>query len=218
MSEKYPRTWHLPFSPGGTNDDKRLINTDQFLNVIVSITEKMDGSNVCLERDNVYARSHGQPPVHISFDMLKSVHARVKHKIPKNWQVFGEWMFAKHSIKYNNLPHYLLLFAIRDIESGKWLKYDQVILFSRKIGVGIVPLLYVGSYKTAQNLKRDIESWTEQESVYGTECEGIVIRLAREYSDEEFPTSVAKWVRPDHVQTDRHWKNQKLIKNELKSK
>jgi len=40
---KYPRTVHLPFSPGATNDDKIICNMDSFVGKEIVITEKMDG-------------------------------------------------------------------------------------------------------------------------------------------------------------------------------
>ncbi len=40
---KYPRTFHLPWSPGLTKDDKRIENLDGFIGREVVVTEKMDG-------------------------------------------------------------------------------------------------------------------------------------------------------------------------------
>lgn len=60
---KYGRTWHYPFSPGTTSDDR--INTDywQDLQAITQLvhTEKLDGENNCLNRYGVFARSHATP-------------------------------------------------------------------------------------------------------------------------------------------------------------
>lgn len=60
---KYGRTWHYPFSPGTTSDDR--INTDywQDLQTITQLvhTEKLDGENNCLNRYGVFARSHATP-------------------------------------------------------------------------------------------------------------------------------------------------------------
>jgi hypothetical protein len=67
---KYPRTPHLPWSPGGTSDDKRMLDVGPLLGDVV-ITEKMDGSNVALSRENFFARSHAQVPVHRSFDLVR---------------------------------------------------------------------------------------------------------------------------------------------------
>ena len=58
MSAKYPRTYHMPFSPGCKRDDKRLSDVSRFLNVSAVASEKLDGSNADMESAGVYARSH----------------------------------------------------------------------------------------------------------------------------------------------------------------
>jgi len=35
--------------------------------------------------------------------------------------------------------------------------------------------------------------------------EGIVVRNAGEFSNEDFGSNVMKWVRKGHVTTDTHW-------------
>ena len=42
---KYNRTFHLPWSPGSTNDDRISNNVDSLLGKEIVITEKLDGSN-----------------------------------------------------------------------------------------------------------------------------------------------------------------------------
>src|SRR5690625_4496339 len=56
---KYPRTPHLPWSPGCADDD-RIISAESLrvLDALPTvITEKMDGGNITLMRDAMYARS-----------------------------------------------------------------------------------------------------------------------------------------------------------------
>ncbi|MEI8604633.1 RNA ligase family protein [Pseudoalteromonas sp. B160] len=45
MRVKYPRTPHLPWSPGATEDDIHQGNLSCFANKQVVVTEKMDGEN-----------------------------------------------------------------------------------------------------------------------------------------------------------------------------
>ena len=57
---KYPRTLHLPFSPGTTSDDKMLTakhTIDLYQGKHILITEKMDGENTKLYNDYLHARS-----------------------------------------------------------------------------------------------------------------------------------------------------------------
>jgi hypothetical protein len=212
---KYPRTPHLPFSPGGTNDDRRLSSISHFLNKQLIITEKMDGSNVCLESQNVFARSHASSPNHPSFDALKALHASVKHKIPDGIQIFGEWCYAKHSIEYSKLPSYLLIFGIR--QNFEWLDWPETSMWADELEVETVPELSDPvTYANEQHMQRVIEiAASHKSSTFGGEREGIVVRLYDGFKDSDFGLSVAKWVRANHVQSDDHWKNQEIIRNKL---
>ena len=58
MKIKYPRTFHLPWSPGATSDDKMLKSIEHFIGKEVVITEKMDGEN-CLDRNTQIITEHG---------------------------------------------------------------------------------------------------------------------------------------------------------------
>ncbi len=62
-SKKYGRTYHFPFSPGVSNDDRINKNYWQDINSIdkLILTEKLDGENNCLNRFGVFARSHALP-------------------------------------------------------------------------------------------------------------------------------------------------------------
>lgn len=55
---KYPRTYHLPYSEGTTNDDKKLESDEYFRGKYVIITEKLDGEN-CLDGDSLVTTTDG---------------------------------------------------------------------------------------------------------------------------------------------------------------
>ena len=57
MRRKYPRTPHLPWSPGLSSDDTRLGQARQFAGREVVVTEKLDGENTTLDRRGLHARS-----------------------------------------------------------------------------------------------------------------------------------------------------------------
>ena len=99
----------MPFSPGCQRDDKFIKTVSHLLNTDVVITEKLDGGNVCLESEDVFARSHEGPPSHPSFGELKALHSTLKYQIPQDVQVFGEWCLAIKSLEYTEvLPAYLV--------------------------------------------------------------------------------------------------------------
>ena len=59
ISQKYGRTYHYPFSPGTTSDDR--IAQDYWENLqhipLLIHTEKLDGENNCLSKHGVFALS-----------------------------------------------------------------------------------------------------------------------------------------------------------------
>lgn len=215
-SPKYPRTPHLPYSPGGTSDDRRISSVKSFLGTPVVLTEKMDGSNVCLETHACFARSHASSPNHPSFDAFKACHAVVKNRIPAGIQVFGEWLFAKHSIAYNDLPSYFMAFGVRDINKGSWASWAEVELWADELGVPSVPVLARDlTFTSDRALQKAVEGFASQPSLLGEAREGIVIRLADEFPDALFEKSVAKWVRSNHVSCSDHWAHQTITRNGL---
>jgi hypothetical protein len=214
MSDNYNRTFHFPFSPGATNDDKIATSMERLIEVPIVITEKIDGSCASLESDGCYARTHSGPPTHASFDLFKSLHASVKHLIPAGYQLFGENCFAKHSIAYNELPGYFLLFAVK--ADGMWLSWADVERWAATIGVPTVPLLGKHDPSCEAELVQIVQDEMKEPSRCGGLREGVVARVASEFVDADFGLCVLKAVRAGHVQTDVHWKHQQIVKNKLK--
>ena len=216
MYLKYPRSFHLPWSPGLGSDDKRMNDVSGLLNVPLVITEKMDGGNVCLERNNCFARSHGQPPTHRSYDAFKGLHARVKYLIESDEQVFGEWLYAEHSIYYDNLPNYLMIIGVRNKLTGYWYEWAKVQVMAEKLGIETVPVLGYKKAKTTKDLEVITSDMVKISSLYG-EKEGVVIRNSEGFADKQFTKNLGKWVRANHIMDkERHWKFKKIKKNGLK--
>lgn len=224
-SPKYNRTFHFPWSPGATNDDKIAASVDGLIGCPIVITEKMDGSNTSLESDGCFARTHSGPPGHASFDGLKALHATIKCNIPDGMQFFGEWCFAQHSIAYNELPGYFLLFNVRNLspwvppfkeQKPHWESWEEVELWAEDLGLPTVPVLFQGQVNSEKELKELVETLMSQPSCCGGVREGVVARVAASFLDEDFSKCVLKCVRANHVQTSEHWKNQEIVKNILK--
>ena len=72
---KYPRTWHLPWSPGATKDDRVLPDTAHFNSQEVVVTVKMDGENTTLYPDYLHARSLDSRN-HPSRNWIKNLHSQ----------------------------------------------------------------------------------------------------------------------------------------------
>ena len=210
---KYPRTYHLPWSEGATNDDKISKDVSYILNRKILISEKLDGSNCCLTRDNCFARSHSGPASHESFDIAKAFHSTIKFDIPDNILMFIEHCYAKHSIFYSNLKSYYNIITLFDLHRNMWLSFDDIQLYSEVFQIPTVPILYSGVVSSEKELYEICSSLMKVPSVYGPEREGVVIRVADEFSNDDFYRCVLKQVRKDHVTTSEHWKNQRIVKN-----
>ena len=59
---------------------------------------------------------------------------------------------------------------------------------------------------TSVSLLKDlVENLSKQRSVLGGIREGIVVRNASLFHNDDFSNNVMKWVRKGHVTTDVHW-------------
>ncbi len=216
MSAKYPRTSHLPYSPGGTDDDRRIKTVSHFLGRPIVITEKMDGSNLCMTSKDIFARSHSGPPTHPSFDRAKARWSEIRHLIDDHLNLFNEWCYARHSIPYTALPDFMLLFGVRE-HRDTWWSWDEVEFMAQVLGVPTVPVLWKGSVATAAELEKIVTHIAGQISACGGDREGVVVRVADRIIQKDWERSIAKWVRADHVQTDDHWTHGVVVPNILKS-
>jgi hypothetical protein len=210
MSIKYPRTPHMPFSPGYSDDEEELNTLDLMMGKRIIITEKMDGENTTLYRDHWHARGLStQPRKHESRDWMANYWANgIKGVVQPNVRICGENLYAKHSIHYKDLPTYFMAFSVWD-EHGA-LSWDQTVSALEFLSVSHVPVLYDGPCT--------FEALTTVASQFKVEeREGFVARLACEIPYSQFGQCVAKWVRPNHVQLNqKHWFNSKVTKNLLR--
>ncbi len=223
MNAKYPRTPHLPWSPGKTRDDRTIQDMDILLGRPCVVTEKLDGSNLCMTQRHLYARSHSGSPKHPSFDLAKKMWSELRYTIPETESWFFEWTYAVHSITYDSLPTPLHLIGIRDDDLGIWHSWDSVEIAAEQHGLITVPVLAKQSALNYSQGPGDIlimetmiNRLASKESVYGPTREGIVIRTVESFRDEEFDTHIAKWVRAGHVDEEAdHWTAGAMVKQNI---
>src|SRR5262249_32055145 len=67
--------------------------------------------------------------------------------------LYGEWLYAKHTIFYDALPHYFLEFDILDTEDGSFLSTAQREEMLADSPVVSVPVLWSGAAKSLAHLK-----------------------------------------------------------------
>ncbi len=198
---KYPRTSHLPFSEGISADDRVIETMDKLYAGEVVVTEKLDGENFTLYNDTLHARSMNNR-YHVSRDWLKAWWARrVQGLIPNNIRLCGEYLYAKHSIRYNAkelVGDWFRLFSIW--EDDKCLSWDDTVIYAKLLDIQTVPTLYRGAYK-----EDVIKACYTGKSYLQGEQEGYVVRITDSFACDDFSVCVAKFVRANHVQTDKHW-------------
>lgn len=203
---KYPRTFHMPFSPGVQSDDKVIKTTKQFEGRRVILTEKMDGENTTMYRDGLHARSLDSAH-HPSRDWVKRIWGEVSWNIPEGFRICGENLYAKHSISYENLRSYFYTFSIWN--GMTCLSWDDTVMWAELLEIPVVSVLYDGIYDETQI--RNICEGLDHDKI-----EGAVLRIADDFQYGSFKESVMKYVRKGHVQTDSHWMHQKIEPNQLK--
>jgi len=204
---KWPKTWHVPDSPGITRDDRVLENIDHLKNREIVITEKLDGETFSLYYNHLHARSQDYPH-HESQNWLKAFHARFKYLIPAHWQIAGEYLYAQHTICYDELTSYFYVFAIIDNKLQMVFSLDETLLICQSLGLVYVPILYRGLLPDKFIMPK--------KSVFGQEIEGYVVRPTGEFPVSEIYKNMAKYVRADHVKTDKHWRTN-WVPNKLKN-
>ncbi|GAA3873504.1 hypothetical protein GCM10022243_43310 [Saccharothrix violaceirubra] len=199
----YPRTPHLPWSPGVSRDDVRVADLGAWAGGEVVVTEKLDGENTTLYRDGSHARSLDSGH-HPSRSWVKALQGRVGGFIPVGWRVCGENLYARHSLAYQELDGYFYGFSVWD--GDECLDWDSTVGFLRGLGIPVPTVLWRGVFdeKMLRRLKVDT-----------LVSEGYVVRPAAGFGLGDFGRTVAKWVRPAHVRTSTHWMSAPVVPNGL---
>lgn len=203
---KYQRTYHFSFSEGVQSDDKILKDLSNFEGQDVVATIKMDGENTTLMREINFARSINSNN-HPSRDWVKGLWGKIRYDIPEDWRICGENLYAKHSIHYEDLKSYFMVFNIWN-ENNFCLNWDDTVEWCKLLNLETVKVIYSGVF--------DIDVFKKlPKQLDLTKDEGFVVRLKDSFHYDDFSKSVVKWVRKNHVQTDSHWTNGPVIPNKL---
>lgn len=209
---KYPRTLHLPWSEGQTEDD-RTLTVIPFIGQDIVITEKLDGENTTMYRDHIHARSidfKGHP----SRSWVKNLHAKIAYDIPLGWRACGENLQAQHAIAYDKLPGYFVVFSIWD-EHNVCLSWDDTLEWAALLDLPTVPVLWEGKWQPNWNAD-EMQDRIPTRTSYSPEREGYVIRMRHSFSYRDFRYSMGKYVRADHVnEGTQHWFTRNIIPNTL---
>ncbi len=249
--KKYPRTPHLEGSRLQEGDeDISQIDFYDIKDRYLVLEEKIDGANSAISFDDdgtllLQSRGHyligGPREVHYAlFKQWASVHQETFFKVlGTRYIMYGEWMYAKHSMYYDALPNYFMEFDIFDRERGVFLDTPSRRALTSRMPISSVPVLAEGYFKSKEEILKHfgvsryvkeghiarLQEYCEannlnfQEILSETDntpiMEGIYIKV------EENGTVVdrLKYVRADFAQgaltSPHHWLKKRIIPNLL---
>lgn len=132
MSEfhKYVRTLHVRGSRFQNGDhDLEAVPWEELRGKHLVVEEKLDGANAGIsftEEGELKLQSRGHylrgGPREKHFALLKQWASAKQEELfcvlGSRYVMYGEWMFAKHTMFYDELPHYFMEFDILDTEDG----------------------------------------------------------------------------------------------------
>lgn len=231
---KYPSTRHLPWSHERDTDDTAHTEVEWALNTPLVATVKMDGGNACFVKDTdepVRARN-GRQADKDHFDMAKQLYWEkdLYSDIPDHLQIFGEWMYAKHSIHYGcdcdpacedvgpALRDYFQVFGVYDTRFDLWLGWKETLEIADALGLTVAPpatdSYRVGSFDNVQEFWDFFYELSREVVAQGHE--GVVVRSAYPFHYGQIGKRLGKYVREGHVREDEeHWSNRPLVQNAL---
>lgn len=250
---KYPRTKHISGSNLQIGDeDLKIVSFNQLNQKYLVIEEKIDGANSgisFLENGELLIQSRGHfltgGTRERHFNLLKTwamIHKDDFQKIlGKRYIMYGEWMYAKHTVYYDLLPHYFIEFDIYDKQNQIFLSTEarQEILKENEF-IHSVKVLYKGkisnleqlknligkSYFISNNIKKCLKKECEKNNLdflkaeSETDLSGIMEGLYIKVEDKNIVSERYKFVRQSFttniISSETHWLDRPIIENKLK--
>jgi hypothetical protein len=229
---KYPRTPHL-FGSAGTDDDKHLNETDSaalLADESLIVEEKIDGTNVGIHftpdgemvlqcRGHLIAEG-----MHPQYDLFKQWTAAkrfvLQERLEDRFILFGEWMYARHSIHYRQLPHYFFEFDIFDKQEQVFLDLQERLRLLEGAGIETVPVLHTGQItrKQLERLIRPSRFASQFENPLTKRIDNLMEGLYLRTESDGAVSRRAKFVRPEFVEKVKestHWQHQAMVPNLL---
>ncbi|WP_291721623.1 RNA ligase family protein [Bernardetia sp.] len=214
---KYPRTFHLPYSPKRGSDDKVLYSDSDFEGKKVVVMEKMDGENATLYTNHLHARSldSTKDESHRWLERFRNYISSQLESL-ENWRLCGENLFYKHTIFYQDLQSIFLGYSLWVEKEGRniSLSWTDTKTTFESIGISYPTIIYEGVYDKKEILK-NFEAYKNQKN---RQVEGFVIRLEEAFLYEDFSKSVAKYVCDDfEITSSKHWRYEAKTLNQLEN-
>jgi len=229
---KYPRTPHL-LGSRGSDDDKhlgkaasnRLMADDSLI-----AEEKLDGTNVGIhfssdEQMVLQCRGHLiTEGMHPQYDLFKRwavvKRSALKDRLACRFILFGEWVYARHSVHYRSLPHYFFEFDVYDKMDKVFLSLDRRAKLLEGTGIHTVPVVHTGSIEKDQleTLVGPSQFDSHFDNPVTRRGDNLMEGLYLRTEADGVVSGRAKFVRPAFVEKAKqstHWQHQPLVPNQL---
>ena len=224
MSEffRFPHTPHIAWLASGSPRDDKVLSLEDaeiLLAGEVVIEEKIDGANLGFSIGSdglLWVQNRGQyllPPFTGQFAQLGKwleLHQdRLLDALTESLIVFGEWCAARHSLNYDQLPDWWLMFDVYEREAERFWSTVRRDELAALLGVSVVPCVYQGRVTMTQ-LKKHILG--EASRFRQGDAEGVIVRS----EDAVWLQKRAKLVRPNFTQAiTKHWRNRVVEWNRI---
>jgi len=247
---KYPRTRHLEGSKAQLGDeDLKCVKLDAIKDNYLVLEEKVDGANcgISFSKDGkMFLQSRG----HFlnggygerQFDLLKlwagCFEDSLRELLSDRYVMYGEWLYAKHTVFYDRLPHYFMEFDIFDkkeqrfystLKRKEFLHNAPFIRSVRVLAEGyfetldaiekwIGPSLFISKEAGNSFLSQCKKSGVDSElATRQTDLTGIMEGIYIKVEDGDYVTDRLKFVRGSFLNTildsESHWVNRPIIAN-----
>ncbi len=215
---RFPSTPYL-VRPAGVDvrDDKVLTDAerDEFLAHPLHVEEKVDGQNLGISNgpDGLQFQARGSyvQPGGRHFRGLATWVAPRRQRLADGLRddliVFGEWCAVTHSVSYDALPDWFLVFDVYDRSTGLFWEPELRDVLAEDLGLCTVPFLATGHFGFDELTGLMTTSRLGHERM-----EGVVARTVTSDGAQHR----AKVVRPEFVQQiDQHWMSGQYTMNRL---
>ena len=251
---KYPRTPHILDSALQVGDEVLArAEFDAIAGRHIVVEEKLDGANAAISFDadgNLLLQSRGHyltgGPRERHFALMKGWAHGLRDAL---WDVlrarhivYGEWLYAKHTLYYDALPDYFLEFDVLDLETGRFLSTPRRRVLLAGLPLRAVPVLHEGPIASAAALERLIgppayqsPGWRASLKAAAavaphdaatverqTDQSGLMEGLYLKVEDTDEVLARFKYIRHGFLQavadSDSHWQSRPILPNRLAAK
>lgn len=199
----------------------------------ITVEEKVDGANcgvtfnrvtgepILRNRSHILAKGYGrkETPAKKQFAAIWNWWYENEYKVKELSKllgfvptIYGEWLYARHTISYDRLPDYFVAFDVYRPEDACFLAPKIYRTALEEVGISVVPL--VAQSNNGFSPSELIEFRNQPSPFSSTETrEGIYLKV----DDGQRIINRFKMVRPNFI-TDNDWNDKELIKNKLRRK